>query len=63
MTELLLLRHGKSDWSAGTDDLHRPLKNRGKRGAQRIGTWMWQQDLVPDHIISSPATRAARDPG
>lgn len=58
MTELLLLRHGKSDWGAGTDDFHRPLKNRGKRGAQRIGTWMWQQDLVPDHIISSPATRA-----
>jgi phosphohistidine phosphatase len=58
MTELLLLRHGKSDWSAGTDDYHRPLKNRGKRGAQRIGTWLWQQDLVPDHIVSSPATRA-----
>ena len=58
MTELLLLRHGKSDWGAGTDDYHRPLKNRGKRGAQRIGTWMWQQDVVPDHIISSPATRA-----
>jgi len=58
MTELLLLRHGKSDWSAGTVDYHRPLKNRGKRGAQRMGTWLWQQDLVPDHIISSPATRA-----
>ena len=58
MKELLLLRHGKSDWSAGTDDYHRPLKNRGKRGAQRIGAWLWQQDLVPDHIISSPATRA-----
>lgn len=58
MKELLLLRHGKSDWSAGTDDYHRPLKNRGKRGAQRIGAWLWKQDLVPDHIISSPATRA-----
>ncbi len=58
MTELLLLRHGKSDWDAGTDDYHRPLKNRGKRGAQRMGTWLWQQGLVPDHIISSPATRA-----
>ena len=58
MTELLILRHGKSDWSAGTDDYHRPLKNRGKRGAQRIGTWLWQQNLVPDYIISSPATRA-----
>ena len=56
--ELLLLRHGKSDWSAGTDDYHRPLKNRGKRGAQRIGVWLQQQGLIPDRIISSPAERA-----
>ncbi|MET0105489.1 MAG: NUDIX domain-containing protein [Sedimenticola sp.] len=56
--ELLLLRHGKSDWSVDTDDYHRPLKNRGKRGAQRIGTWLLQQDLVPDYVITSPAERA-----
>ena len=31
--ELMLLRHGKSDWGAGTDDFHRPLKDRGTRGA------------------------------
>lgn len=56
--ELLILRHGKSDWSAGVADFDRPLKNRGKRGAQRIGTWIWQQQLRPDLIISSPAERA-----
>lgn len=56
--ELLLLRHGKSDWSINTDDFHRPLKDRGKRGAQRMGVWLWQQELRPDHIISSPAERA-----
>lgn len=56
--ELLLLRHGKSDWNTGTDDYHRPLKDRGKRGAQRLGVWLRQQGLVPDHVVSSPAERA-----
>jgi len=56
--ELLILRHGKSDWAAGTGDFARPLKNRGKRAAQRVGVWLWQQDLRPDVVISSPAMRA-----
>ena len=56
--ELLIFRHGKSDWDAGTDDYHRPLKDRGKRGAQRMGVWLAQQQLIPDLIISSPAERA-----
>lgn len=56
--ELLLLRHGKSDRGAATDDFHRPLKDRGKRGAQRIGVWLLQQGLIPDLILSSPAERA-----
>jgi phosphohistidine phosphatase len=56
--ELLLLRHGKSDWGTGVDDYHRPLKDRGKRGAQRIGVWLAQQKMVPDLIVTSPAERA-----
>jgi len=56
--ELLLLRHGKSDWSIPTLDFDRPLKNRGIRGAQRIGVWLLQNNAVPDHILSSPAKRA-----
>jgi len=57
--ELLILRHGKSDWGAGTDDFHRPLKDRGKRAAQRVGVWLLQQGLQPDHVVSSPAERAS----
>jgi phosphohistidine phosphatase len=34
--ELLLLRHGKSDWGVSSDDFHRPLKIQGKRSAQRV---------------------------
>lgn len=56
--ELLILRHGKSDWDAHIDDLHRPLTDGGKRSAQRIGTWLMRQRLVPDYVISSPAVRA-----
>ena len=56
--ELLLLRHGKSDWSVATDDFNRPLKNRGKRAARKMGVWLHQQDLKPDYVLCSPAERA-----
>ena len=56
--ELLILRHGKSDWSVDVDDFHRPLADRGKRGAQRMAIWLQRQRLIPDHVISSPAERA-----
>jgi phosphohistidine phosphatase len=56
--ELMLLRHGKSDWTEQVEDFKRPLKDRGKRGAQRIGVWLLQQQLLPDYVISSPAERA-----
>ncbi len=56
--EILLLRHGKSDWPANVEDEQRPLKDRGKRSAQRMGAWLAQQNLLPDFIISSPAERA-----
>ena len=56
--ELLLLRHGKSDRDTGVDDFHRPLKDRGKRDAQRIGVWLARQKILPGHIVASPAERA-----
>jgi phosphohistidine phosphatase len=56
--QLLILRHGKSDWETVATDIDRPLKERGKRSARRIGLWLQQQRLVPDHIVTSPAKRA-----
>ena len=56
--ELLLLRHGKSDWHTDTTDFYRPLNKRGNRSALRIGEWLAEKKLTPDLIISSPATRA-----
>jgi len=56
--ELLLLRHGKSDWNTNSSDFYRTLNNRGQRNAQQMGEWLDEQSLVPDLIICSPATRA-----
>ncbi len=58
MIELLLLRHGKSDWSTNSSDFDRPLKKRGKRNAKQMGLWLSHQQLQPDLVISSPANRA-----
>ena len=52
--ELLILRHAKSDW--GTDaltDFERPLAKRGKKDAPRVGKWLRDQALVPDHVVSA----------
>ena len=56
--QLLILRHGKSDWGIDVDDFERPLKRRGKRAAQLMGSWLKQQETIPDYILSSPAERA-----
>ncbi len=57
--ELLILRHAKSDWDAGAaSDFDRPLTRRGKHDAPKIGAWLRQEGLVPDHVVSSPARRA-----
>lgn len=56
--EIILLRHGKSDWDVDCHEFDRPLKNRGKRGAQKLGVRLQQQQLIPDLIVSSPAQRA-----
>ena len=60
MTEktLLVLRHGKSDWSTGHEDFHRPLVDRGRLGSQKMGAWIKHHKLVPDVVVSSMAERA-----
>lgn len=56
--ELLLLRHGKSDWNIPASNLERPLKKRGQEGAKVIGRYLKDNNLYPDYIICSPAKRA-----
>jgi phosphohistidine phosphatase len=59
MKTLLLLRHAKSDWDdASLRDFDRPLAERGKRDAPRMGRALAARGPVPDLIVSSPAARA-----
>ena len=56
--ELLVLRHGKSDWKMGVRDFDRPLAPRGRKASKRIGRLLLEQGLLPDLVVSSPALRA-----
>ncbi len=61
MKTLLILRHAKSSWSNPIlADIDRPLNKRGKRDAPRMGVLLYEQDLVPDLILCSPAVRARK---
>ena len=56
---LLVLRHAKSAWDTdAATDFERPLAKRGKKDAPRMGKWLSEQRLVPDHVVCSPAARA-----
>jgi phosphohistidine phosphatase len=61
MLQLLLMRHGKSDWdeSYGADH-DRPLAERGVRSARLMGRLLTQAAQSPDLVITSTAIRANR---
>lgn len=59
MKRLLILRHAKSSWAdSSQDDWHRPLNERGREDAPRVGEWLRDRSVVPDVIITSDAVRA-----
>ena len=59
MKTLLVLRHAKSSWKhTGFSDHARPLNKRGKKTAPRMGQLIYEEDIVPDVILSSTALRA-----
>jgi len=61
MKTLLLLRHAKSVKNDGTlVDFDRSLNDRGKADAKLIGTFLGDQKILPDLVVSSPAKRARR---
>ena len=58
MKRLILMRHAKSDWSAGISSDHdRPLNPRGRRAAAALGDWLRDMDLAPDQVLSSSSVR------
>ncbi len=58
MPELLIMRHGKSDWHQDRPDFDRPLNRRGERDARAMGEWLAGQSPRPARILASPARRA-----
>lgn len=59
MKELLVMRHGKSDWTVESlVDYDRPLKKRGVKASASMGKKIGSLNLAPDIILSSPAVRA-----
>ena len=60
MKTLLLLRHAKAGWGeAGEEDFDRPLDERGRAAAVRMGEEMRAIGLAADLALVSPAARAA----
>ena len=58
MKTLFILRHAKSSWDQpGLKDFERPLNERGRRDAPRMGRLMRERALRPDVILCSPAER------
>ncbi len=56
---ILLMRHAKSSWDdPGLTDHERPLADRGKRDAPKMGRMLKISGFTPGHIISSTARRA-----
>jgi len=61
MKTLFLIRHAKSSWDDTTlPDQDRPLNDRGRRDAPKMGERLAKRDVKPDLILSSPAVRALR---
>jgi phosphohistidine phosphatase len=61
MKTLFLIRHAKSSWGdTALPDKDRPLNDRGRRDAPKMGERLAKRDVKPDLILSSPAMRALK---
>jgi len=61
MKTLLLIRHAKSSWDdTSLSDFDRPLNERGKVDAPKMGKRLRKNNVKIDAFISSPAKRAKK---
>ena len=61
MKTLYMLRHAKSSWADGSlPDHDRPLNERGRAAAPRVGAYMQGAGYLPDLVLCSTATRTRR---
>lgn len=54
---LVVVRHGKSDWSGATADRDRPVGARGQRQAGEAGAWLAAHLGPIEAAVVSPARR------
>jgi phosphohistidine phosphatase len=58
MRRLLLFRHAKAERAEpGESDRQRPLAERGRKDAGRIGTYIASHAFMPDRVVVSPSLR------
>ena len=56
---LFIIRHGKSSWDhEDLEDIDRPLATRGIRNAGEMAERLQALKMVPELLLSSPASRA-----
>lgn len=60
MPQLLVMRHAKSAWDTEHADFDRPLASRGHKAAERMASWLDDNGLAPDQVVTSAAERAQR---
>ena len=59
MKNILLMRHAKSSWKGvSLPDHQRPLNQRGKHDAPRMGKFLQEQGILLDAVLCSTAVRA-----
>lgn len=59
MKQILLMRHGKSDWSnPELEDFDRPLKKRGRKDSAMMGKLLNEKKQLPGVVLCSTAARA-----
>ena len=58
MKQLTILRHAKSSWDKPEqDDFDRPLNDRGRKAAARMGRELEKRGMRFDVVLASPAAR------
>jgi phosphohistidine phosphatase len=57
MKKLLLIRHAEAESHADKGDFARPLSARGKEDVVLLAQKLKNQNLLPQHLVSSPALR------
>jgi phosphohistidine phosphatase len=57
MRRLILFRHAKAELPDGVTDMARPLAERGRADAARMGAYLADQGLRPDAALVSTARR------